>query len=289
MPYMLLFLSLLFCDGTYAVSDNPSNLPSVPIAPETKQKETKPETPQRGTEESPLFVKGDITTQKSKAEADKEEADSLDQSALEKSNNFFYGLAGWAAFAACVVALVQGGLFVWQLIKMNAATKAARDSADAARDSVITMQETAKRQLRAYVGAYSITVENFTLNSRPLFKYKPTNSGQTPAYNLTAKILFSIHDNPDRKKVFFAATKITPAVVGPGQSITQSIEGRLLDQRLYDACMRKETFCMVCGVIKYTDAFKRRHRTTFRTYVDVSVLKDGAGAMTCCLNNNRAD
>jgi len=85
MRYALLIAALLFCQLAFAASDNSQKSASVQVSQQIKKSEDKSEKPQSGTEDFPFFVKGNITTERTKTEADKEAADSKEKTALEES------------------------------------------------------------------------------------------------------------------------------------------------------------------------------------------------------------
>src|SRR5450759_888880 len=94
--------------------------------------EQQPKAEQRGSENLPVFIKGEITTQQDKGESDRAEKErqlrlEVD-AAIVKYTLWLAVLTGLLFLAAAI----QAGLFVWQLRLMNKATNDAGVAAKAA-------------------------------------------------------------------------------------------------------------------------------------------------------------
>ncbi|MCP1844036.1 hypothetical protein J2R78_007003 [Bradyrhizobium sp. USDA 4538] len=176
-----------------------------------------------------------------------------------------------------LAAAIQAGLFVWQLGYMREGMKdatlaasAAKESADAAKlqaavasGTLQTMQDTAERQLRAYVGVDNASIKQVETGSPEVAVYIK-NFGQTPAHDVKMWIHMWIERHPLRVKlpepppdlptstavlypgseVIFYANKIPP-VPAPAIPALGTAEGTVY----------------VYGAIRYRDVFGR-HRTT---------------------------
>jgi hypothetical protein len=123
---------------------------------------------QRGTDQVPLAVKilpaTDAQEQAEKAEHERKEKAVIDEKLAfetQRIADYTDRLALFTVLLFCV-AVAQAGLFLWQLRYMRQgmrdAEMAAKDSADATRDSVTLAKDTAQRQLRAYVFLDSINL-----------------------------------------------------------------------------------------------------------------------------------
>jgi hypothetical protein len=123
--------------------------------------------------------------------------------------------------------LIVGGfglaLVVVSLVFAGIAAFAARDAAIAARDQARLTAETAERQLRAYVFVTQADIFNVAPGQRPNVRVRMQNSGQTPAYNLSAtlSIGYGIHPIPSGAR--FPDTPNAPALsrkdVGPSAAL----------------------------------------------------------------------
>jgi hypothetical protein len=210
-----------------------------------------------------------------------------------------HGGAGF--FTLWLVIAAQLGLCVWQLtlirkstIDAGAAADAAKQSADTARIHAETardlqvMQDTAQRQLRAYVSVSGVTkVEDLGEWQGAGFavRVEVKNDGQTPAYDLLhwAKIelrefplvgRLSIHCvDEDTREILPAGSK-TVAFATCRHGLTASEE---------QAIIANEKALYVCGEVDYLDAFGGRRLTQFRFRCNgpdypLGVFKaDGAG------------
>jgi hypothetical protein len=157
---------------------------------------------QRGTEKAPLIVKT-LPTEKNETEtkADKEKED--ERRYNESWLTTYTGLLAWFTAGLIAVGLGQICMFFRQLgymkqgmIDAKIAAEAAKESADTAktqaetaRGTLVTMQDTAERQLRAYVFIDDAKFEHAPSPPhlwRIILVIK--NFGQTPAYDVIARI-----------------------------------------------------------------------------------------------------
>jgi hypothetical protein len=258
--WLLVALVLL---GTFA-SDSWGQSKQPPV----QSKQAAPD--QRGTEQVPLAVKilpaTDAKEQAEKFEHDRKEKAVIDEKlALETQRIADYTdrLVLFTIFLFCV-AVVQAGLFFWQLRYMRrgmrdaeTAAKAAEDSAKATRESVTLARETAERQLRAYVyidgGSFKqIKAEptRIYIEAHQLFK----NFGHTPAYNFRCAGRLDILDaeNP----VFAESPEpIGQSIIGPGGERSSNIRKGPISPDDLAAIVVKKKAIYVWGYISYVDAF----------------------------------
>lgn len=120
-----------------------------PIIPKNYPKEAKQsaQVEQRGTEKSPVFVKGEITTKKTEKEAEGDSKEREQKAAADAALVKYTGFSAFFAGLVLLVAIVQVGLFVWQLRLIKRATDDAGVAASAAKNSAVALM-TAER---AYV------------------------------------------------------------------------------------------------------------------------------------------
>jgi hypothetical protein len=215
MRWFLLSLALI-------VGAAQSQEPPKPKAPQQKSK-----TEQRGTEQAPVFVKTPSPT--TQAERDHE--------AYEKHQKPWNETAlAYATIALCVITL---GLAVFTAFLWNSTRKLVRESND-----------TARKELRAYVHLESIKVENLVLLCQV------RNRGKTPAYRLkisfhwtkqrpqddstypyaTESIIGEQMVHPDQHVSFYATSPF------PEQRDNYFFYGKLVYKDIYDDWW-KTTFC----------------------------------------------
>jgi len=126
-------------------------------------------------------------------------------------------------------------------------------------------EDTAERQLRAYVLIDEARIENALIGKMPTAKITLKNFGQTPAYDTIQwatmgidhyppTLTFPVHDGQDRAR----------ANLGPGGKFLLYPElGAILTAEQFDALNRKEAALYVIGWVKYRDAFKIPRTTEF--------------------------
>jgi hypothetical protein len=199
-----------------------------------------------------------------------------------------------------VVAAVQASLFVWQLRLLGKSVSdagrsatAAEISADAATAAVKQSDQTARTQLRGYVGVIAIELDIRTLNDINYQPHQPKagsragdeirltmkNFGATPASQVHAWInwifgpfgsrLPSEFDFPDfgREQESLDLRPIwTKPTLFPGQTRKQPVS--VNDARGFHRALRKEGSAFVYGHIDYVDVFGAPHQTLFCFYYD---------------------
>lgn len=166
------------------------------------------------------------------------------------------------------------------------ATQAMREANEIARD-------TAKRQLRAYVGVEDATVSNFRVGESPLFKVFAWNRGQTPAYDVRLLgIVVAGTGEPGRIGVRFRKLKEgSRATLAPQQKfmLDNKAANTLVDAD-HTKVMAKAATLVFGGFIAYTDAFGKRRRTVFKLFMRPDLLDaDGKGPLSACARGNRAN
>jgi hypothetical protein len=117
----LLSLVLLLACGA-ALSQEPAPRPAKagePKKAEAKQRKQEAKGQQHGTEGSPLFVEGNVTTTKSKADADRDAQDGQEKSTSDRWLVIFTGIAAIAAAVAVVIGGIQAVFFWRQLLLMS--------------------------------------------------------------------------------------------------------------------------------------------------------------------------
>lgn len=198
---------------------------------------------------------------------------------------------GFFTFLLVAVGSFQVGLFLWQLWLIREslddaklAAEAAKELSDAAklqaetaRETLHTMQDTAIRQLRAYVSVYPAALENIHPDHPPIFSFAETNNGLTPAYGREHRGMMDIlpHPLPESFIVpelpisrtqsrFTLFPKVTPA---PRGNIVPW-ERKFLQAEWIEIFEAKEggRRLYVFGQVSYKDCFKKERWTKFCFY-----------------------
>jgi len=186
----------------------------------------------------------------------------------------------WFTGALVLVGACQLIAMLVQAKWMRRTVGVAQDSADAANATVKTMQDTAERELRAYVLATTgQRHRDATRKDASSVKIVIKNFGATPAYELTNWMGVDIFrwplptdlgtpENTDRNR--------SMSILGPGD--TSELGGPLntLLTAEQEAQIRRGEYAMVLwGEIKYRDAFNIRRVTRFRYFCIGELIVDG--------------
>lgn len=198
----------------------------------------------------------------------------------------------WLVYLTAALALLAAAqivVFIWQLRMMRSSLKdaedaanAAKESATAAKESVETARDTAKKQLRAYLGVSGITIEisnpeSPTSHADGIFwdftRLAIRNAGQTPARNV------KVHVN----WVWGNFSAVIPAGFGypdyndPGGEAAGGIESVAIvmpgdtyetligigDNSPMKRAWKREYKMYFYGRVLYEDIYGESHRTTF--------------------------
>ncbi|HEY5711737.1 MAG TPA: hypothetical protein VIT38_07565 [Allosphingosinicella sp.] len=149
---------------------------------------------------------------------------------------------------------------------------AASKAAKAAEKSTELLDDTAKRQLRAYVITKCVTVDGVRAGRTPHFTCCLRNVGQTPAYDLRviARTYSISSEEAQNYRTAFerAAGPVSSTVLGPGEGTEICVlADEALDKAGSAAVRSGENIIGVFGVASYRDIFKRRHLVTFKQFV----------------------
>ncbi len=263
-----------------AYSDNPSPIPlKVGQPPQTQSKESEQRSTayQRGTEKFPIVVKV-ISAQKTQEEAKQHAKEREEETSINRGIEIFTGILAFVAFLQ----------FIWMVRQekwMRRNVRIAKESADTARSTVETMKDTAQRQLRAYVGIESITINKFGDSDVPEVHIIFKNTGLTPAYiniktTRTAILMreFPISgDFPDFPPIN-SSIQSSQSVIGAG-GVVQSIAptARPLSDAENSSVRDGTGAIYVFGEITYKDVFGISRFTKFRLYYggDAGARADG--------------
>jgi hypothetical protein len=203
--------------------------------------------------------------------------------------------AGFFTFVLVVVGSVQVALFLWQLWLIREslddtkiAAEAAKQAADVAKiqtetakATLQTMQDTAERQLRAYVFAEPATFSSSVYNrARPrevglvkntgpmqrlTYQVRITNTGQTPAFDFRQATAHDVFDEPvtDDKFHIGQGGPFSRATLAAGRDVTTGHVMDIVPEEYRQIREGRKSF-YVFGEIHYTDAFKKKRIVRFR-------------------------
>lgn len=207
---------------------------------------------------------------------------------------------GFFTASLVVVGLAQLGLFVWQLrlireslddakLAANAAKEAAEAAkahadagkiqAETARLTLQTMQETAERQLRAYIFAHPLRFQNhvYALYTGPgappgqerriSYSLEFRNSGQTPAFGFVQITACDVFHEPPSEDMFSLDNrdpiKSSSGVLAAGSFVTNNGTYIVSPEEMAAITAGRKGF-YVFGEFTYTDAFKMPRKGRFR-------------------------
>jgi hypothetical protein len=194
-------------------------------------------------------------------------------------------------FALFFTALAMGAAITSAIIAFRALEAVTR-SADTAREANRISQDTAKRQLRAYLGFSPGHVTQFAANQQ--FKSENTvkNYGLTPAYNVA--ITHGARVEPRSPAASYNVpghlimTTKTDATILPQHERTSRLVGAAaLTEAQYNDIVKGAMVLVHQGTIEYVDIFKTHRFTNFCFFYGVDEIKVGYGSL--CTNYNNAD
>jgi hypothetical protein len=201
------------------------------------------------------------------------------------------------ALVVFTAVLAFGGLYQLRALERaelisTEAAKAAKESADVARDAVRLAERTAERQLRAYVSVILSEVRRLAPGEVPQVHIVLKNNGQTPAYAAITWDAVSLLDFPN--DVFdidpVIETARGGAVIGPGSEyhITRDLAGPLTFAH-FEALASGKFAIYGFGRLKYRDAFNVRRTTNYRIYYGGDKPLNDKGVMSPMADGNDAD
>jgi hypothetical protein len=150
--------------------------------------------------------------------------------------------------------------------------------------AVAISEDTAKRQLRAYISLESIdTIRNGnTYTVRGTFK----NSGQTPATHVVSK-LFAKFQSPDNQIFVGVDRAISKLVVGPGGFFYEVDQFTETDKEAKE--IEAGLLIIFCwGEVHYVDVFGRNQELNFRCYAGDAIVPERKWEMVACEDGNSA-
>ena len=174
-----------------------------------------------------------------------------------------------------LLALLAGGLAAaafWQIREGRKGIQATEKAAKAAMKHVTVAEDTAKRQLRAYVSDQPTGIKIFAeaddgIAIRVQFTFINENHGQTPARNVRHFCLPGIYDHPlpddfvipeiNEDVVIVSATIIFPGMKFPANSSEFPVTVTKLEP-IFEGVSRR---LYIFGITRYDDIFGNPHET----------------------------
>lgn len=188
------------------------------------------------------------------------------------------------ALATLVLAIVT--TLLWTV--SAAASEASKRSADAATMSNKILEDTAERQLRAYVITTQASLlndatgqfESFVApNATAVFAVRFENNGQTPAKGLRVRSQFSLRPAGSETQYGFDIDETThnsETTLGSGGAATTLCRSdRPLSLKEYQDILSGRTSAVCMGEITYVDVFNRQRITRF-SYHNAAGVNDGS-------------
>lgn len=181
-------------------------------------------------------------------------------------DNFSNFLIMLFTLALTVVAVMQHRLEERLASDTSDSIAIAKQSADAATASVEVSKETMRRQLRAYVSVELGALEKVVADERPVGSVLVTNSGRTPAYNVTTKIVVLKASPGETVAVpdYQKGMERTHLIIGANHDkrTRKSADFALIQQDI-DRAKEYKSAIVVAGITVYDDIFGNTWWTQF--------------------------
>lgn len=236
----------------------------------------------RGTRASPLLVENIKTAD------DKFENQQAARSREKDSLSTYWMMLLTAGML--VIAAVQAWLFLTQLRLMRRSMAVAESAALSAERSVETMQDTAKRQLRAYVSIDRAWIE-FPEPGVPRVTVVIKNAGQTPAHNLHHWIHQWIETYPLRVKLPEPPEGfvMSASLLGTGATHNMQITSPqpIIKSPFFEQIGTPDATIYVYGEVTYRDVFGQKHFLKYRL-MHGGPHKSPPGILSPCEEGNEA-
>jgi hypothetical protein len=237
---VIIVFSILFAGNAYSNNPTPSSgeLRS-PEKPQPTNEKEQPKSDQRGTEQSPIIIKmapsPNAQDEAAQAKREKEEKAATDRR-IEITT---YIVAGATAVQAI-------GLIL----------------------TIIAMNRTARRQLRAYLSAQPNYVFNFNPSVLAEIKFTIVNHGQTPAYKVQCSgvvdiLPYPLPFNHPFPKLPEPRSKSRFVIHPRGNMDHHAIAARLFTANEISQIVAGTQFRLyILGEVNYIDVFKKKRTTT---------------------------
>lgn len=241
------------------------------------------QTKQNGSQSSPFFIGGEVTTKKDRSETEEERQEKQEKSHFDKALvKYTFWIAAFTLLLF-VAAAVQAGLFVWQLRLIQRGAKdaetvarAAQASAEAAKTSAdaIMLSERAYVRISAQSPGVSFAETSLKDGGEKVkmalvsCSFAITNHGSTPATVTSCAVVFDVLPKdmkPNRVPDYSKATNSTmKGAFLVKDEVTHWISDRDRGE-LQDglAIQAGDKALYVYGYVDYIDVFGVKHRGGF--------------------------
>lgn len=254
---------LVISVSAFAESQPPTPTPLVgdkPPQSNSEKKQHKATQSQRGTEKTPLFLKGEITTQKSETDAASDAKQHEDKSASD--NALVRGteelafqterLAGFTLILAAI-AFFQFWMFVWQLILMRGSMKTAEDATKAAMRSADLAEKGLRLTQRPQFGIGGWNVQNLTAGGQPEIYFKLSNSGRSEAELIGCR--FGWHIGPKEPVPSKLSDIKLAGIIYPNAAMDMCVPLREITEAEFQSLWASQSFIFLYGEMTCTDTF----------------------------------
>lgn len=176
------------------------------------------------------------------------------------------------------------------VVLVSRTLKANTDAVAEAREGNRIAQETALRQLRAYVQIGDVRIENFRVGEDPVLICTGRNFGQTPAFRYSHISSWRLVDDAETARLRFVNVETAgPAVDLPtNATTTQATQLPTLAEDVFEGIMSGKRQFVTFGLVRYRDIFGVRRRVIFRHVLIPERSGDGVAWFNICNRNNRS-
>jgi hypothetical protein len=177
------------------------------------------------------------------------------------------GFQAWLLAATLYAMRRQGLSMRRQTTHIRRSASAARKSANAAAATVKIMQDTAEKQLRAYVYVVA-AARQWDGVREPILKVQIKNAGQTPAYDCVRYAVEAVSpifpQHPGEFETIPNNTQKYKSPIPPGESVEIVSTALRVDPRQIGEISRGRGAVYLFGRIEYRDAFGNNRESKFR-------------------------
>ena len=150
--------------------------------------------------------------------------------------------------------------------------------------------DTARRQLRAYVHIDEATIKSTKFAECPIITLIAKNFGKTPAYRVEWRTGFEFFSSLKEDDLPAPITERGHAPLGPTASVIRVEQWRDSFGEETIRQMKTGTGALyVWGILKYKDAFDDPHTTAYRLKYEMTFNAEGLPVLGTCAKGNDAD
>lgn len=168
-------------------------------------------------------------------------------------------LALWVGFGGCALLLVAGALQLQKII-----WEAPSAIAYPTKQDMLAIEQ---RKARAYVSVTDATITDAARATPPTASVTITNTGETPAMELTWRVDFAITKFPFTEKDTLDRTRPAPkTTLGSGKSLSYTWTFDKWKPEWGPLIAKGGVAVWITGEVEYLDAFGAKRHTYFRLY-----------------------